>query len=363
MNIALIGNNLANLVLSKILIKMGIKVCLYYYKNNFKISPTRTIAISKSNVDFLKEIGLDPSKFSWPVKNIKIFNEKNKSKEIIEFNYQDKYLFLLVKNNLFFNFLKKKLDKNKNFSRKILLDSFNLSKLLNSKYDLIINSESNNILSKKFFSKRIKKNYNSEAITTIINHEANNNETAFQIFTKLGPLAFLPYSKYQTSIVFSYNKPNIKISDSDIKILISNYNKFYKINSFSVFEKFNLNFSTSKNYYHNNLLCFSDNLHKIHPLAGQGFNMTLRDIKKLTQIIDERINLGLPLDSFVLREFCNNTKHLNQLFSTGIDLIYEFFKLENKIDNNYANQFVKYFASNKFFKNQVPKFADKGLFF
>ena len=363
MNIALIGNNLANLVLSKILIKMGIKVCLYYYKNNFKISPTRTIAISKSNVDFLKEIGLDPSKFSWPVKNIKIFNEKNKSKEIIEFNYQDKYLFLLVKNNLFFNFLKKKLDKNKNFSRKILLDSFNLSNLLNSKYDLIINSESNNILSKKFFSKRIKKNYNSEAITTIINHEVNNNETAFQIFTKFGPLAFLPYSKYQTSIVFSYNKPNIKISDSDLKILISNYNKFYKINSFSVFEKFNLNFSTSKNYYHNNLLCFSDNLHKIHPLAGQGFNMTLRDIKTLSQIIDERINLGLPLDSFVLREFCNKTKHLNQLFSTGIDLIYEFFKLENKIDNNYTNQFVKYFANNKFLKNQVPKFADKGLFF
>ena len=59
-------------------------------------------------------------------------------------------------------------------------------------------------------------------------------------------------------------------------------------------------------------------------MAGQGFNMTLRDIKKLSQIIDERINLGLPLDSFVLREFCNKTKHLNQLFSTGIDLIYEF---------------------------------------
>ena len=38
------------------------------------------------------------------------------------------------------------------------------------------------------------------------------------------------------------------------------------------------------------------------------------------------------------------------------------FKFENKIDNNYINQFVKYFANNKFFKNQVPKFA-KGLFF
>ena len=363
MNIALIGNNLANLVLSKILVKMGIKVCLYYYKNNLKISSTRTIAISKSNVEFLKQIDLDPSNFSWPVKNIKIYNEKNISKEIIEFNNQEKYLFLLVKNKLFFNFLKKKLDKNKNFSKKIIPDKFNLNKLMVNKYDLIINSESNNTLSKKFFSKRIKKNYKSKAITTIINHEKNNNETAFQVFTKFGPLAFLPYSKYQTSIVFSYNKHNTKILDSEIKILISNYNKFYKINSFSVFEKFNLNFSTSKNYYHKNLLCFSDNLHKIHPLAGQGFNMTLRDIKQLSKIIDERLNLGLPLDSFVLKEFCNKTKHMNQIFSTGIDLIYEFFKLENKIDNNYANKFIKYFANNKFFKDKVPKFADKGLFY
>ena len=63
MNIALIGNNLANLVLSKTFIKMGMKVCIYYYKNNFKVSPTRTIAISKSNVKFLKEIDFVQKKF------------------------------------------------------------------------------------------------------------------------------------------------------------------------------------------------------------------------------------------------------------------------------------------------------------
>ena len=55
---------------------MGIKVCIYYYKNNFKISPTRTIAISKSNFNFLKEIDLDPSNFSWPVKILKFLMKK-----------------------------------------------------------------------------------------------------------------------------------------------------------------------------------------------------------------------------------------------------------------------------------------------
>ena len=157
MNIALIGNSLANLVLSKFLIKKGIKVCLYHSKNNFKISPTRTIAISKSNVNFLQDIGLDISKFSWPIKNIKIFNEKNKSKELFNFKNKDQYLFLLVRNKSFFSFLEKSLKKNKNFSTKTISKSFKYKRLINDQYDLIINSDSKNILSKAYFSKRIKK--------------------------------------------------------------------------------------------------------------------------------------------------------------------------------------------------------------
>ena len=104
-------------------------------------------------------------------------------------------------------------------------------------------------------------------------------------------------------------------------------------------------------------------MHKIHPLAGQGFNMTLRDIKIFGDIVEKKLELGLPLDNSVLKDFCKETKHLNQIFSTGIDLIYEFFKLENKIDNIYPDKIIKYFCNNKFFNTQIPKFADKGLFF
>ena len=97
--------------------------------------------------------------------------------------------------------------------------------------------------------------------------------------------------------------------------------------------------------------------------AGQGFNMTLRDIKIFGDIVEKKLELGLPLDNSVLKDFCKETKHLNQIFSTGIDLIYEFFKLENKIDNIYTDKIIKYFSNNKFFNTQIPKFADKGLFF
>ena len=51
-----------------------------------------------------------------------------------------------------------------------------------------------------------------------------------------------------------------------------------------------------RNYYHKNILFFGDVIHKVHPLAGQGFNMTLRDIKNLSLLIDEKLDLGLELD-------------------------------------------------------------------
>ena len=56
---------------------------------------------------------------------------------------------------------------------------------------------------KIFFIKKLNKNYNSFAYTTIIKHKKIKNNVATQIFTKKGPLAFLPISQTETSIVYS----------------------------------------------------------------------------------------------------------------------------------------------------------------
>ena len=49
----------------------------------------------------------------------------------------------------------------------------------------------------------------------------------------------------------------------------------------------------------NNILAFGDLLHTIHPLAGQGFNMTIRDVKILLNIIKNKVEVGLPLDKSI----------------------------------------------------------------
>ena len=94
-------------------------------------------------------------------------------------------------------------------------------------------------------------------------------------------MAFLPISNSKTSIVYSVHG-SIK-KETNIAELIRHYNFKYKINKIDKIDSFELSSLNLRSYYHNNILAFGDLLHKVHPLAGQGFNMTIRDIKVLSR--------------------------------------------------------------------------------
>ena len=363
MNICLIGDGLTSLTLAKNLINKNIEVFLYYKSNKKPKFQSRTIGISKNNFDFFnKEIIKFKKDMFWKISRIEVYNEKFENKKILNFKKFKKELFLLVKNHEVYELLENDLKKNKLF-KKILIRNNNFYKnILNEKKsDLIINCDHNNEISKNFFYNKINKDYNSYAYTTIIKHQNINNSKAVQIFTKRGPIAFLPISNFETSVVFSIIDNEFFLGETEVKNLINMYNNNYKIISFSKLEKFKLNFSISKNYYYKNLLAFGDCLHKIHPLAGQGFNMTLRDIKVFSKIIQDRIELGLPLDSSIYDEFEKKTKHFNFIFSSGVDFIHEFFKFDCRYNNNLSNQLLRFIGKNKLFNKFVFKYADQGL--
>ena len=91
--------------------------------------------------------------------------------------------------------------------------------------------------------------------------------------------------------------------------------------------------------------------------------MTIRDIKILLNLIDLRINLGLPLNKSILVEFQNRTKSYNYIFSSTIDFIHEFFKFDSNFGNIYSKQLFNLLEKNNLFKKYTTKFADKGFFF
>ena len=346
MNICLLGNNLTNLVLANILLKKKINIDIISQTSHSALKNTvRTIAISNENYNFLKKNIKGINNLGWPTKKIQIFSEKNKSTELFEFKNKNQNNFHLFKYRELYKLLKK--NKSLNF---IQLKNYNFESIKKRNYNLIINSEQNNPITKKFFQKKIEKNYKSFAHTAIINHKKIINKIAIQIFTNNGPLAFLPLSNNQTSIVFS-NKSLKLIDKRKLLEIINKYNHKYKINKISDVESFNIKFSILRNYNFKNILSFGDMIHKVHPLAGQGFNMTIRDIKSLLHILDENINLGIDDGDIIAQKFQEKNKHLNLMYALGIDTINSFFKLDSKFKNSLSEPIFKILKGNKFLNN------------
>ena len=355
MKVCILGDNLTSLALAKALVKKEIFVDLFYQKKNNKIEATRTIGISKSNVDYFNKNISNIKGMLWPIKKIKIFTENSNNKEILKFEDQKDNLFSILQNQKIFNQLNTELKKNKffKFKKDIKLSSLNCN--------LIINCDIRNEITKKFFSKKFEKKYDSIAFTTIIDHKklSFNNE-AIQIFTNDGPIAFLPISKEKTSIVYS---ARIKKNKTELEInkIINKFNPKYEIKKIHKISKFELKSINLREYYKDNILAFGDLLHKLHPLAGQGFNMSIRDIKELLKIIDYKLKLGLPIDQSICLEFQNNTKSKNFIFSEGINFIYEYFNFENKIGTNLIDTTARLIGKNKMLNRYFKDIADMGL--
>ena len=357
MRVCILGSGLSSLTLAKSLVNQKIYVDILYSKKKYSVNKTRTIGISKSNVEFFNEKIINIEKIIYKLNKIEIYSDNLGKQKLINFGNNNDHLFSVLKNYELQKILEKNLYNDKYF-RKI-----NNKKKINylKDYDLVFNTDYNHSITKKYFNKKIEKKYNSISYTTIIKHEKITNNIAVQIFTKNGPLAFLPISDYETSVVYSIN--NSFKGEREINNLIHNYNFKYNLKKINKIDYFELKGLSLRSYFHKNILAFGDLLHRIHPLAGQGFNMTIRDTKILNDLIENKIDLGLPLDSTLNTEFENTQKHKNYIFSSGIDLIHEFFNLERKIKNDFLSKSIQHFNKSPGLNKIFTKIADKGLLF
>ena len=364
MNVCIIGSGLTSLSLAKNLINKKINVHIYQKKIIKNIASSRTIAISKNNFEFFEDQIIKlPKNFIWEIKKIEIYSNKLKIEKILNFENNKENLFYMVKNDEVYQLLNKKLALSKLFKKTVIKKNTNNFDKLQKKnnYDIIINCDQNNPITRKNFTKKINKDYKNLAYTTILEHEKLDNNSAIQIFTYLGPIAFLPMSNTKTSVVCSIDIKNKNYNENEILEVIKKNNLKFKIKKVLPLSKFILKSSNLRKYYHKNILAFGDILHTIHPLAGQGFNMTIRDIRDFSKIVQKKIDLGLQLDSLVLEEFQNKTKNKNLIFSSGIDFIYEIFNFNKKIKEKNLNKILKFFGTNKNFMNSIIKIADKGI--
>ena len=236
MRVCILGDGLSSLTLANALVNKNIHVDVLDQKKYIKINNSRTIGISQSNINFFNRNITNINNLLWNLKKIEIFSDNLKDEKILNFENKNNHLFSILKNQDLYQVLEKNLLTNKYFKKKKISNK-DFSFINN--YELIVNCNYFHNITKKYFSKKIEKRYNAFAYTTTIKHKKILNDAAIQIFTENGPLAFLPISSTETSIVYSvHNANNKKI---DIEKLICKYNFKYKINKFEKLMKFNDN--------------------------------------------------------------------------------------------------------------------------
>ena len=239
------------------------------------------------------------------------------------------------------------------------------------KYNLIIICTGNNssLVEKHFYDTTYEKSYDEVSITTILEHSQIKNDIARQIFLDNEILAFLPIANNKTSVVLSVKKDSIAKYKKNNQVL-KNKIKFYAKNFFKKIELNNnleykdLNFMLRKKYFKNRILLFGDALHVIHPLAGQGYNIILRDLISLEKIIKKKIKLGLDIGSAdALLEFSKKVKPRNFAYLFSIDFIRSIFSFQEKSIKKFRNKILSKMNKNNFSKSIFSNIADEGFRF
>ncbi len=377
--ICIIGGNLTGLVTAIALSKLNCQIDLITGKANPNYQSNRTIAVSENNFDFLNKLNIKKSliKEMWPCSIMKLYTEiKNENfSKVFELNNDNKQkkVSYMIENSKIMKLMTSKIRQIKSISIKSneKISEIFTSGLLKSvkinnnkfKYNLIIVCTGNNSsLVKNLFSNQIIENsYKEISITTILNHSSLKNNTVRQIFLDNGILALLPISKTKTSIVWSI-KENMKEKNNfllkkKIKFYAKNYLKDIKFATNIEYK--DLKFFIRNKYFQDRTLLFGDALHVIHPFAGQGFNMTLRDLASLGKILNKKINLGLDIGSLdILSEFSDEIKPRNFAFSIGVDF------LKNSLSfKKLRNSALKILNRSNFAKDIFFNIADKGFKF
>ena len=157
---------------------------------------------------------------------------------------------------------------------------------------------------------------------------------------------------------FYKNKASIKkILSTKIKLLLKNP----EIKNFENIQSFPINLNLKTKYFKKNVLILGDGLHTVHPMAGQGFNLVLRDIKKLSELISKILKIGIAFNnSFLLKDFYQNRKIENTIVGLGIDLTNFFFK-ENKYLYPIKKKILENIKKFGFVKRISQRIADKGI--
>ncbi len=181
--------------------------------------------------------------------------------------------------------------------------------------------------------------YGQSGIVTTVAHERDHQGRADEHFLPAGPFAILPLKGRRSSIVWTEAAAEadriVALPDEEFHAELER--RFgLRLGDIKVAgprRAYPLSLSIARSFVGERLALVGDAAHVIHPIAGQGLNMGLRDVAALAEAIVDAARLGLdPGDAFVLERYQRwrrfdtmsmgvATDGLNRLFSNSSDAL------------------------------------------
>ena len=294
-DIAVIGNGLISKLIVLAISNFNFKICRVLAKS-FRNTQNQIYSIREDSYNYLSSFNLFSGNPFYDIDKMSLFF--GDAKEFVLENYIDSQKILRIIDK---DTLEKSLDKI--IEKKgidfyhfddIEINSDNELKVLDgnqhinicSKFFLVSDGKKS-IVRKKLFEKNQEIKFNQKAVTGTF-YSKNVKPIAYQWFKSAGILALIPISKNEVSMVLTYSGKN-HINDS--RLYLNNFFKreittIYGDQDFKdiLFNGFDLSY-TKPIFFLNNFVFFGDSCQTIHPLAGQGLNLGIKDVSVFAELL------------------------------------------------------------------------------
>ena len=354
---------------------------------NIKIpNDLRTTFYNEESIELLSKLNIwsDLKKSDYThVKKIQVFGKKNATPLIWDNSNKDKNFGAVVKNKVMLDSIFSKLNdikKYENFVTNTTCDNFERTLYLNDKHyvktNLVLCADGKNSqLRKLLLIKTILKKTGHIAISGFLEQSKDHEFTATQAFTKLGPIGLLPFeNKNKINFVLSVDETiykNISSKNNPEQYICEKLENF--------FSNLNLNFKPIKkiNNLKNNLsswpldlnfiinptanraVLIGDAAHSIHPLAGQGLNIAMRDCVSVLNSIEESSKFGNDLGDISILNSYKKDRLSKTIAMTAItDFLFYGFASNSNIAQTILSKGMETLSKSKL-KNIFSKLAAK----
>lgn len=172
------------------------------------------------------------------------------------------------------------------------------------------------------------RDYAQRGVVAHVHTERPHEHTAWQRFSETGPLALLPLADGRSSIVWSLPEAEaqrIMALDDEAfmhELGVASDFRLGRITACTPRAAFPLKLQLAKTYQAERFVLLGDAAHAVHPLAGQGVNLGLRDVTELRDTLLAARDAGQDIAAdHVLRRYARRRRSADTLDALGFDAL------------------------------------------